>query len=45
MLIDKIFVINENFDINSVDWTNEYSWARERIAINYGSKPKNFTTY
>ena len=40
---DKIFVINENFDINSVDWTNEYSWARERIAINnYGSKPKNF---
>ena len=40
---DQIFVINENFDINSVEWTNEYSWARERIAINnYGSKPKNF---
>ena len=40
---DKIFVINENFDINSVDWTNEYSWARDVIAINnYGSKPKNF---
>ena len=40
---DQIFVINESFDINSVDWTNEYSWARERIAINnYGPKPKNF---
>ena len=40
---DKIFVINESFDINSVDWTNEYSWARERIAINnYGPRPKNF---
>ena len=36
-------MINESFDINLVSWTNEYSWARKRIAINdYGPKPKNF---
>tara|TARA_B100001059_G_scaffold55145_1_gene49936 strand:+ start:7756 stop:10185 length:2430 start_codon:yes stop_codon:yes gene_type:complete len=40
---DQIYVINESFNINKVSWTNEYSWARKRIAINeYGSKPKNF---
>ena len=40
---DQIAMINESFDINLVSWTNEYSWARKRIAINnYGPKPKNF---
>ena len=39
----EIYTINESFDINTVSWTGEYSWARKRIAINeYGSKPKNF---
>ena len=40
---DQIYIINESFDINTVSWTSEYSWARKRIAINeYGSRPKNF---
>ncbi len=40
---DQIYIIDESFDINTVSWTNEYSWARKRIAINeYGSIPKNF---
>ena len=40
---DEIAVINENFDINTVSWSSEYSWARKRIAINqYGPQPKNF---
>lgn len=40
---DQIYIIDESFGINTVSWTNEYSWARKRIAINeYGSIPKNF---
>ena len=41
--IDQIAVIDENYDINTVSWSNEYSWARKRIAINeYGPQPKDF---
>ena len=40
---DQFAFIDESFDIKIVDWTNEYSWARNRISINnYGPKPNNF---
>ena len=40
---DKFLAINENFEIITVNWSNEYEWARKRISINQlGAKPKNF---
>ena len=39
----EFFVINEDFQINQVNWSNEYSWARKRESINeLGQKPSNF---
>ena len=39
----KFLAINENFEIITVLWSNEYEWARKRISINeLGIKPKNF---
>ena len=39
----KIVLIDENFEIKEVDWSNEYNWAKKRIAINnYGQRPNNF---
>jgi len=40
---EDFFVINEDFQINTVAWNNEYSWARKRISINdYSQKPNSF---
>ena len=40
---EKFSAINENFEIITVLWSNEYEWARKRISINeLGIKPKNF---
>ena len=40
---DKFLAINENFEIITVNWSNEYEWARKRISIyQLGAKPKNF---
>tara|TARA_B100000579_G_scaffold84959_1_gene66355 strand:+ start:7428 stop:9866 length:2439 start_codon:yes stop_codon:yes gene_type:complete len=40
---EKFLAINENFEIITVLWSNEYEWARKRISINeLGIKPKNF---
>ena len=30
----KIVLIDENFEIKKVDWSNEYNWAKKRISIN-----------
>ena len=39
----KIVLIDENFEIKKVDWSNEYNWAKKRISINnYGQRPNNF---
>ena len=40
---EEFFVIDEDFQINKVVWSNEYNWARKRISINnYSDKPNNF---
>ncbi len=39
----EFFVINEDFQIITIDWSNEYNWAKKRISINdYGQKPNSF---
>ena len=40
---NELKVINENFDIIDVLWSDSYKWAREKISINeLGSKPDGF---
>ncbi len=40
---DEISFINENFELGSINWSDQYDWAREQISINeLGSKPYNF---
>ena len=40
---NELKVINENFDIIDVLWSDSYEWAREKISINeLGSKPDGF---
>ena len=40
---EKITYINEDFDIGSITWREEYDWAREQISINdLGPKPSSF---
>ena len=41
---DKISFINENFELGSINWSDQYDWTREQISINeLGPKPNNFT--
>ena len=40
---NEISFINENFELDSINWSDQYDWAREQISINeLGPKPKNF---
>ncbi len=40
---DEISFINENFELGSINWSDQYDWAREQISINeLGPKPNNF---
>ena len=40
---EEFFVIDEDFQIKRVVWSNEYIWARKRVSINnYSNKPNNF---
>ena len=40
---EKITFINEDFDLGSIAWKEEYDWAREQISINeLGPKPSSF---
>jgi len=40
---NQLKVINENFDIIDVLWSDSYEWAREKISINeLGKKPNSF---
>ena len=41
---DEISFINENFELGSINWSDQYDWTREQISINeLGPKPNNFT--
>ncbi len=41
---DEISFINENFELGSINWSDQYDWAREQISINeFGPKPNNFS--
>ena len=41
---EKISFINENFELGSINWSDQYDWAREQISINeLGPKPNNFS--
>ena len=42
----KLHLIDENLDIISIVWSEEYEWARERISINQkGPQPKFFDDF
>jgi len=42
----NIFLLDEDFKIQSIIWSNEYEWARERISINeLGPRPKSFSDF
>ena len=41
---DEISFINENFELGSINWSDQYDWAREQITTNeLGPKPNNFS--
>ena len=41
---DEISFINENFELGSINWSDQYDWTREQISINeLGPKPNNFS--
>ncbi len=41
---DEISFINENFELDSINWSDKYDWTREQISINeLGPKPNNFS--
>ena len=43
---EKLHFFDENLEIFSIDWSEEYEWARERISINQrGPKPKSFNDF
>ncbi len=43
---EKLHFIDENLEIFSIVWSEEYEWARERISINQrGKKPKSFSDF
>ena len=33
VLDDEIILVDENFELKTVQWSNEYSWARKKISI------------
>ena len=42
----KLHLIDENLDVISIVWSEEYEWAREKISINQkGPKPKSFDEF
>ena len=42
----KLHLIDENLDVISIVWSEEYEWARKRISINQkGPKPKSFDDF
>ena len=43
---NNLFFINEELEIDSISWSSEYEWARERISINQkGPKPNSFKDF
>lgn len=43
---EKLHLIDENLDVISIVWSEEYEWARERISINQrGPKPNSFNDF
>ena len=41
---DEISFINENFELGSINWSDQYDWTREQISINeLGPKPNDFS--
>ena len=43
---EKLHFIDENLEIFSIVWSDEYEWASERISINQkGKKPKSFSDF
>ena len=41
-----LFFLNENLEIDSIPWSSEYKWARERINIDQkGSSPESFDAF
>ena len=43
---EKLFFLDEDLNILSINWTNEYEWARKRIDIDkFGPKPKSFSDF
>ncbi len=43
---DKLHFFDENLEIHSIDWSDEYEWARKRISINQrGPKPQFFSDF
>lgn len=41
-----LFFLNENLEIDSIPWSSEYKWARERIDIDQkGPVPKSFDAF
>ena len=40
---EKITFINENFELDSISWNDQYKWARQQISIDeLGPKPDDF---
>ena len=33
VLDDEIILVDENFELKTIQWSNEYSWARKKISI------------
>jgi penicillin-binding protein 1A len=40
---ERIIYLDDNFSVQSLSWSQDYQWARQRITINtFGPKPQNF---
>ena len=40
---NKVYLINENFELITISWTSDYKWARQTVSINQlGKIPNNF---
>ena len=43
---DELILIDQNFGLKAVKWSDEYSWARKKISINkLGPKPSGFNDF
>ncbi len=43
---NELIVIDQNFDLKKVNWSDENSWARKKISINeLGPKPNGFNDF